>query len=186
MPPNLFRWTNGTVRQIGVDSHPRIRGLTTRRSNPYLWGVCTVFVQDGNQRILCVDFDARRNNVQEWGEWVEMGFEHVTGGRHVWSRVDYTGDQPRLAGSSSPTSNPSWIQELFSSRYHWRPESTTAETQGRTHMGLIGMLPLILALAALSCHPVQVRAILQNCMQTRRWRCHGQQHGRKRSSLLRY
>ncbi|KAK4942360.1 hypothetical protein LTR28_008692 [Elasticomyces elasticus] len=65
----------------------------------------------------------------------------------------------------------SWFDRLLPDRYHAIPtHPSTAEN--RAFGGLIGELPMIIALIAFSVGPPDVEAALQHCMVGPRWRLH--------------
>ncbi|MCJ1324365.1 hypothetical protein MMC10_001027 [Thelotrema lepadinum] len=174
----LYRWAGGEITEVNKSTYPRASELNTRTSNPWRFRTYSVFVQQNNGRILAVDFDARRRDVRDSDitEWCEIGFHHIPAGNAVYSYLDIPGEYLQLAGAA-PSSNATWINQLFPQGYHCGP-SADAQYPTMRHAGLIGRLPLIISLAALSCHPTQVKHVLTRCMRPGRWSVHTASHHR--------
>ena len=166
----------GAVESINRSTYPRARELNTKSSNPWTYSTYTVFVQQNNGNILAVDFDARRKDLRdsEIQEWRDIGFHHMTANNSVFTYLDAPGDHTHLA-AGSPTNSATWINQLFPQQYHSNP-GPSAPYPSLRHAGLIGRLPLIFTLAALSCAQHQVDFIFTHCIGPRRWTVHNVGH----------
>ena len=136
---------------------------------------------DHHGSFSAVNFDARRKDVRDAdiGEWKEIGFQHryTQGNSVVFSDLDMPGEQLHLAGPAPSTNT--WIYQLFPPLYHWNT-SSSVDYPGAKHAGLIGKLPVLLAMAIFSCLPGQADYVLTHCCtEFGKWLYHGAPQGRK-------
>ena len=138
----------------------------------------TVFTQVPNtNHLLAVDFDAETRNVADvLGGWRILSFRHVSiDGRSAYSSVDLYGDKQHLAGPCSSELVPQILPAIY--------DYQETDINGRSifpkvsFAGLIGSLPLLLAMAAFSAPPDELAAAL-NCVQPGFWRPHNLYNGR--------
>ena len=167
-PGYTFRWMNGQMTFIGPND-PVGRSLHQPHS------AATVFTQNPDTpHLLVVPFDAQRTNVNEYpGGWRPLVFHHIRIGntQRTYSAVSANGDRQHIAAPGSAHWMPQLLPPVYN--YHSGPVKIQA--------GLIGSLPLLIALAAFSAPPGVLVGILTNCLQPMVWRPHQFQYpaGRK-------
>ena len=158
-PGYTFRWMDGYMAFIGPND-PVGRSL----HQPY--SAATVFTQNPDTpHLLVVPFDAQRTNVVEYpGGWRPLVFHHVRIGntQRTYSAVSAHGDRQHIAALGSPH----WIPQLLPPLYNYQSGPV------RIQAGLIGSLPLLIALAAFSAPPGVLVGVLTNCIQPMAWRPH--------------
>ena len=170
---DLFRWVGGTITHVG-------RGNPVDDSLRLFHSAMTVFTQNAdNPHLLCVPFDAMRTyTVQKSADWKPLAFRHtrVDESERTYSVLSINGDHQHIAAPGSPR----WTPQLLPPVYDCQKESL------RLQAGLIGSLPLLLALAAFSAPPNALIGVLTNCLQPRSWRPHHYVYpaGRESPSLL--
>lgn len=171
----LLRWKDGRLSHVEqTDPIRKVKRL------PYK--TATVFTQsDDTPHLLTVPFDARERNVGDRG-WKPLGFTHERiGSTHgYYSFVQHGGVERDIAAPGSPH----WMPQLLPDWYQYRPQSS----EPRTQAGLIGELPLLMALAAFSTPPTlnALNALLTSVVPGA-WNPHQYQYpsGREPPSLLR-
>ena len=165
---NLFYWRGGTMTHIAADevvSHPLGQ----------IHSAATVFTQNPDTpHLLVIPFDARRRDVDEYpGSWRPLTFGHVriVGTEDTYSAVSANADRQYIAVRGSSR----WMPQLLPRVYDDQSRST------RTQAGLIGSIPLLIALAAFSAPASFLQAVLTNCLRPQRWLPHQYQYpaGRK-------
>lgn len=181
-PPPLgpiYRWQDGQVNAVAPSTAipANMLPLSTSRSHPLHFRTATVFCQQP-PAFLAVNFDARRESVPDsfLGGWRELGFQYtpvVQNPSSVYSYIDFACEHLQLAAPGAPSSH--WIPQLLPQQYHWTPDVGDTNL---TNAGLIGQLPLIIALAAFSCTPAHVDHVLRNCIRPGRWDRHNGAAGR--------
>ena len=135
----------------------------------------TIFTQNPDTpHLLVVPFDARTSDVYHSpGGWKPLTFRHVRIGdsQRMYSAVLANGDRQNIAARGSSH----WMPQLLPSFYNEQTRST------RIQAGLIGSLPLLIALAAFSAPITFLPSVLTNCLRLRRWYPHQYQYpaGRK-------
>ena len=140
----------------------------------------TVFTQNPDTpHLLVVPFDARRKDVVEYpGAWRPLTFRHVriANTRHIYSAVLANGDRQHIAAPGSAH----WMPQLLPRVYDDESRST------RRQAGLIGSLPLLIALAAFSAPSAFLQSVLTLCVRPRQWQPHQYQYpaGRKLKKSL--
>ena len=172
-PGFIFRWTSGHMTHIRPND-PVSRSLHQPHS------AATVFTQNPDTpHLLVVPFDAQRTNVVEYpGGWRPLIFHHVRIGntQRTYSAVSANGDRQHIAALGSPH----WMPQLLPTVYNYQAGSA------RIQAGLIGSLPLLIALAAFSAPPNVLVGVLTSCIQPMSWRPHQFQYpaGRKCHSTI--
>lgn len=126
----------------------------------------TVFTQNPDTpHLLIVPFDAQMTHpYQNHGGWQPLCFRHVriNNTQRTYSAVSATGDRQHIAASGSPQ----WMPQLLPTVYDYQTGSP------RIQGGLIGSIPLLIALAAFSAPPTVLAGVLTNCVRPRAWRPH--------------
>ena len=160
---SLFHWRGGTMTHIAGN------GAAARSSYP-VYSAATVFTQNPDTpHLLVVPFDARRQHVYQYpGAWRPLSFRHVrmTPTQRTYSAVLANGDRQHIAARGSPH----WMPQLLPKVYDDQSQST------RIQAGLIGSIPLLIALAAFSAPASFLRAVLTGCVRPGRWLPHQQQY----------
>ena len=139
----------------------------------------TLFSQAPNtDHLLMVPFDARKRNISscEYG-WRCPVFDHITEmSPKTFASVTFVGGEAGLPAHAPPP----WSQ-LIPAPYLYQ---VTDDIKGRLvqpsciFAGLIGSLPLLVALAAFSAPPDKLTATMMNSVQGGRWRAHNYLPGR--------
>ena len=139
----------------------------------------TVFTQrPDTDHLLAVNFDAETRNVhEEPGGWKVLTFHHRPDGpNNTYSYVDVVGAEQHLAAPGSHN----WMPQLIPSIYDYQEVNINGlPVRSRTQSaGLIGSLPLLLALAAFSAPPASL-AVAFSCVQPGTWIPHSHPSGRR-------
>ena len=164
-----FRWYDGSV--YIVQSLPGTL-------QPYR--EATIFSQqDDTDHLLAVDFNARLQNVfHAPGGWSRLSFEHVhLGNGSTYSKVTLFGSEKKLAAPGSPH----WMPQLLPREYNYQrtgPNDLPIQSDTRS-AGLIGHLPILLALAAFSAPRNYLATVLTSFIGPKVWRPHQMPTGRK-------
>lgn len=147
----------------------------------YLFSEVTVFTQmPDTPNLLAVNFDAATINVSDRCQWRVLSFEHVppigSSGTN-YSSVQVAGSERHLAAPGARH----WVPQLLPTIYDYprtdhEGRSLSAST---TSAGLIGSLPLLLALAAFSGPENQLDSILTQSLQPGVWASHTNDRGGK-------
>ena len=166
-PSYTFRWMNGNMTHVGSND-PVVRSLHQPHS------AATVFTQNPDTpHLLVVPFDAQRTNVLDNpGGWRPLVFHHIRiDNTRSYSAVSANGDRQHIAAPGLTR----WMPQLLPPVYDYQSGSF------RVQSGLVGSLPLLIALAAFSAPPSVLIGILTNCLQPMVWRPHQFQYptGRK-------
>ena len=165
----LYRWRNGRVQPVYL-------GDPALQFHPSLFRSATVFTQrPDTHHVLAVEYDVRTRSVSEAeGGWQELGFSHsAPSNGYAYSYLQIAGDEPHVAASG----NSAWMQEVLTSQYRF--DQTNPPLSQSTRTGLIGRLPLILALVAFSCPAGDLDRVLQRSLRPGQWLPHRLPHGRK-------
>ena len=154
---DLFRWVGGTVTHVA-------RGESVGESLHSVHSAMTVFTQNPDTpHLLCVPFDAERTHVgQHPGGWRPLPSCNirVDNSQRTFSALSLHRDRQANPGS------PRWIHQILPPLYN------NQDGTPRLQAGLIGSLPLLLALAAFSAPPTALIGVLTNCLRPRSWRPH--------------
>ena len=175
-----YRWIGGLVAPIQAD-------VTLQPTNlqHYLFGAATVFTQmPDTPHLLAVDFDAETVNVSDQTFWRPLSFNHVASGigERTYSSVAVIGSQQHLAAPGARQ----WVPQLLPNIYDYQPRT---DHEGRiippptTSAGLIGSLPLLLALAAFSGPARQLHTILTQSLGPGVWHGHSYPRDSKTSAF---
>ena len=174
----FWRWQGGRVTQIPY-SDPCLRaGL-----RPYK--VASLFSQDPDTpHLLVVPFDVRTRNVSDYQRgWLPITFDHhpistSSGARDYYSSVSATGSESHLAAPGQGF----WMPQLLPQWYNYR---APPNSRARVHAGLIGNLPILLALAAFSVPAVNLAEAMKS-IQPGAWAPHRHPYpsGRTFKSIL--
>ncbi len=151
---------------------------TVTASDPVIgtiFGAATIFTQNPDTpHLLVVPFDAQETHAyQNNGGWKPLYFHHVriNNTQRTYSAVSAVGDRQHIAAPGLPH----WMPQLLPKVYDFQTGSP------KTQAGLIGSIPLLIALAAFSAPPHTLAAVLTNCLRPGTWRPHQYQYpaGRK-------
>ncbi|CAF9930660.1 hypothetical protein IMSHALPRED_008245 [Imshaugia aleurites] len=139
---------------------------TERVSLGHTHSAATVFTQNPDTpHLLAVPFDAQSTHAYENnGGWRPLAFRHVRIGntQRAYSAVTTYGDRQHIAARGSPH----WMPQLLPSVYDFQTGSP------RIQAGLIGSIPLLIALAAFSAPPAALGAVLTRCVRPSAWQPH--------------
>ena len=137
-----------------------------RRSLHQPHSAATVFTQNPDTpHLLVVPFDAQNTNVVEYpGGWRPLVFHHLRIGntQRTYSAVSANGDRQHIAALGSPH----WMPQLLPSVYNYQTGIV------RIQAGLVGSLPLLIALAAFSAPPHVLVNVLTACVRPMAWQPH--------------
>lgn len=155
----LFRWMAGEMTYVTFND-------PVAGSLHQTYGAATVFTQNPDTpHLLAVPFDAQLTNAnQNSGGWRPLVFHHVRRGntQHTYSAVSTIGDSQHIAAPGPPR----WMPQLLPMVYDYQTGSP------RIQAGLIGSIPILIALAAFSAPPAALVAVLTNCVRPGAWRPH--------------
>ncbi len=148
------------------------------RQPGFQYRAATVFTQKPDtDHLLAVDFDAETRDVAEEPRgWKVLTFDHVTsGGNGTYSYVDVVGGEQHLAAHGPDT----WLPQLMPEVYNFQAVNTDGRPlrPATQSAGLIGSLPLLIALAAFSAPPDSLAAAM-NSVQPGMWQPHQLHSGR--------
>ena len=166
----LFRWMGGIMTSVAVND-PVARSL----HNPH--SAATVFTQNPDTpHLLVVPFDAQITHAyQNPGGWRPLVFHHIRIGntQDTYSAVSVYGDRQHIAAPGSGH----WMPQLLPRVYDYQAGSP------RIQAGLIGSIPILIALAAFSAPPTALVGVLTNCVRPGSWQPHQYRYpaGRKLS-----
>lgn len=167
----LLHWMGGTMNRIAVND-------AVCGSLHQIYSSATVFTQNPDTpHLLVVPFDAPRIHIyQNPRRWRPLAFHHVRidNTQRTYSAVSTVGDRHHIAAPGSPH----WMPQLIPSVYDYQDRSPKIQA------GLIGNIPLLIALAAFSAPQNALVAVLTNCLRPHCWRPHQFRYpsGRERSS----
>lgn len=142
-PGSFWHWESGRVTSVPANSPVLRAGL-------HRYSTATFFSQyPDTPHLLVVPFDARTRNVSGYGAgWLPITFIHErirgnNNAREFYSSISATGDEDHIAAPGQGF----WMPQLLHSWYNYR---ASTDSQPRTHAGLIGSIPILLALAVYS------------------------------------
>ena len=169
---SFFRYRNGVLRGVAQNDPVRDQAME-------IHDVATVFSQaTSTDHLLTVPFDARTHNVSDRNyDWRNLGFEHKTaphGG--TYASLNFIGEKDCL-----PAVVPAW-EKLIPQPYRYQKTDASGDpvAPGTTCAGLIGSLPLLLALVAFSARPASLGAAITTSRSTMgRWVPHDFTTGRQ-------
>lgn len=175
--PNLFRWSLGRLTCIS----PNDPAWTTTGT---LHSEVTIFSQqDSTDHLLAVGIDATGVDLTDGNHrWAVLSFRYIQvpnqPAGNVYSKLDLQGTEKKIASPGSRN----LVNELLPECYDY---SFQLDEQGQkipprqTSVGLIGNIPILIALAAFSAHPSRLRQTLESSVRLRQWVPHGNPSGRK-------
>ena len=151
----LFCWTGGIMTRV---AHNLPGGQT--------YSSATIFTQNPDTpHLLAVPFDAERTHAYlNPGGWRPLVFHHIKSDntQRTYSAVSTVGDRQHIAARGSSH----WMPQLLPSVYDYQTGSP------RIQAGLIGSVPLLIALAAFSAPPAALETVLTSCLRPGLWRPH--------------
>ena len=170
---SFFRYRGGIFGE--VDQNDPVHGVQLTQ----IYDTATIFSQAfRTDHLLTVPFDARTRNVSETQhDWRCLGFDYQpasSGG--TYALLAFIGAEECL-----PADVTGW-EELIPQPYRYQEtnDSGNPELSETTCAGLIGKLPLLVALAAFSACPDQLRASLTRTRSPAgRWVPHNHHTGRQ-------
>ena len=155
----LFRWVSGVITHVSAND-------TVGRSLHQIYSAATVFTHNPDTpHLLAVPFDAEIKHAHEnQGGWRPLFFHHTHSHKtqYTYSAVSTVGDRQHIAAPGSSH----WMPQLLPSVYDYQAGSP------RIQAGLIGSIPLLIALAAFSAPPDALREVLIDCLRPGTWRPH--------------
>ena len=179
---NWYRWKDGVVTLVPSTQVAWLNQgtpLHTARTCTSLHRTATIFYQHDAREFLAVEFDAQQDNVRSNPPgWHRIGFAYDRDPRDPNRRYSYlhvAGDEPCLPAPGSSLA----IQQLFPESYHYDPHS--GPNPPINSAGVIGQLPLLLALAAFSRTGPNLHSTLTNNLRKNTWHPYpsGTPHGRE-------
>lgn len=170
----LLRWKGG--RMALVENNDPVRQIYSQPR--FLYSAATVFTQrPDTDHLLAVGFDAETRDVNDApNPWTVLSFDHIPNGRnYTYSSLGLMGSQQHLAAPGSVQ----WLPQLMPAIYDYQEVNTDGRPDPSTTQsaGLIGSLPLLLALAAFSA-PRDSLAAAFACVQPGTWQPHHFHSGR--------
>lgn len=173
---SMYRWEGGRIAKI-PENDP------IRRERLGQYSSATVFTQEPDtDHLLAKNFNAQTKSLaRESAVWKVLRFNHIArDGQSTYSSVNLFGAQPQLAAPGSF----SWLPQLLPAIYDFYEVTNEGGRRPPTTVsaGLIGSLPLLLAMAAFSA-PAHSLAHALDCIQPGIWRPHGLPSGRSRFYL---
>ena len=156
---SLFLWRGGIMTHIVA--HEQV-------GNPFghLYSAATVFTQTPDTpHLLAVPFDARRRHVHLYpGAWRHLTFHHVRkdATKRIYSAVSVNGNRQHIAAPGSAHWMPQLLPRIYDDPHRSRSKQA----------GLIGSIPLLIALAALSAPISFLQSVLTSCVQPGQWLHH--------------
>lgn len=175
-PAVWFRWQGGRiveVQQNTLSPSPLVRH-----------SVATVFSQKpSTDHLMTVNINALERDVVAYAPWRVLSFEHIpkSNTNSTYSYVKYLGGEEHLAARGSND----WMGQLLPFDYNYQQTNiegypSPSETSSA---GLVGSLPILIALAAFSAPRANLVQALTGSMLPRTWRRHAFPTGRKLSFL---
>ncbi len=170
----LLRWMGGRFSPVAADDPIHCVRLGHYRT-------ATVFTQnEDTPHLLAVPFDARERHVRDApNDWRPLTFNHerISGTDSYYTYVSCIGAETGVAARGSAH----WMPQLVPDWYQYRPH----HQQTRGQAGLVGELPLLIALAAFSAPPTDLR-VLFTSVKPGAWHSHAHPYpaGRKYYSTL--
>ncbi|MCJ1241831.1 hypothetical protein MMC14_009837 [Varicellaria rhodocarpa] len=168
----LFRWVDGAVAPI-----QHYEPACNMVLNPYSCASVYTLFPENEHQFLAVNVDVTRTVFENW---VLVGFHHLSfggNGTMRYSQLDFAGEFDHLAAPDRSPDN--WVSDLFPDHFRYRPQNSQDPVP--TSAGIIGRLPLLLALAAFSAVQERLQDVLshslQNVLGQRRWIPHGLENG---------
>ena len=175
----LFRYYDGRFRSINTDDAGWRRG-------PGLAQKATVFSGAGGEapteHLIATHHDVTVEDVppDQRSGWKTLQFRswpnHEKG--PTYSVVDLLSGHEGCIAATGPDH---LVEQVIPRCYDYRTPRGCRSTE-RTFAGLIGNLPILIAMLAFSGPPEHLVSILENCLRDNRWHRHGHPTGRKSCS----
>ena len=165
---SLFHWRGGIMTHIAANE-------AVTHSISRIYSAATIFTRHPDTpHLLAVPFDARTRDVLQYpGGWRPLSFRYIRidGTQHTYSAISADRDRRHIAARGSSH----WMPQLLPEVYDDQSQSTKIQA------GLIGSLPILIALAAFSAPTFFLHSVLTGCVRPRRWQPHQYQYpaGRK-------
>lgn len=151
----LFHWSGGNIHQI-----PRASRLGAHFDS------ATVFSHHHyTGHLLAVELDAQEIDVASTDQgWRELSFNHEPEGNsgRTYSYIDVLGPEEKIAAPSRHL-----MTQLLPSIYNCQQADPSV-----TNAGLIGSLPILLAMAAFTAAPTQLATVFTHYVQPGVWQNH--------------
>lgn len=188
MPPTLrnayqseaatwYRWVGGRVRVTNHES--------ARLANPEIFDAATVFTQmPDTPHLLAVPFDAEIENVTGYqAGWRRISFNYYPAHadpRSTYSYIENLGSERQIAGPGPAHIVGPLLPAVYD--YHQMIDGNNRPVPSeKDHSGLVGSLPILLALAAFSAPQGLLDQTLTRSVQPGTWAPHGFPGGCKRT-----
>ena len=160
----LFTWKDGNMQTFN--------GQCPEANRRY--SAATIFNQGQSKvlfSVMCDAADAGDRSVIDAGDWRSLKFEAAPAAPTL-SQVgpNFKNDTLRARGGQH------WVGQLLPSRYHHQG----SHTNGPTITGLVGELPILIALAALSTSEAKFKDVLPASIKEYKWIPHDDGQGRLR------
>lgn len=154
-----YLWAEGRMAEI---SDP---GSSHREKH----SSASLFVRDQHETLLAANLDATQDEFSrvQHACWREIKFylNRTTNGDY--SFVDYAGQSTETPATMPAHMVPQLLPQIYNG------------SSSRTNRGLVGRLPILIGLAALSAEPAHVNEVLTNSIRLGSWRHHGHRNGRR-------
>ena len=153
--PQWFKWDAGKVETV-------VGTLSVGAE----YGAATVFTQNPEGCLVAVKFDTTKEDVSpdDHTDWPRLHFKHETKDSKALSYVDpYEGKRTLAAPGSSI-----WMPQLVPQIFNWTPGNGNG-LKPAVSGGLIGNLPVLLALAAFASPPSMVKNVMCSCVRPNAW-----------------
>ena len=169
----LYRWKGGYVSSIPASEQAQLQTAKIFRA-------ATVFTQSpGTDHLLAVNIDAQRRSVGSDRSWRTLSFDYRRIGSSNQYRFYVCPEAPRARLSTPGPAN--WMPQLLPTCYN-PPVQPNPQGQvvAATHVnaGLIGKLPILIALAAFSAPCNQQQQVLMSSIRPNAWHPHSYAPGR--------
>lgn len=148
--------------------------------NPQRHTVATIFTQNPDTpHFLAVMINATEMNVRDQNvSWKTLSFSHRLVNQNspgTYSSINVFGEQQHIAAPG----NPNWLPQLLPEVYNYQAPNGPQAHPAATSAGLIGSIPILLALAAFSAPLSSLKSTLTQNIQPRAWLPHTQGTGRR-------
>ena len=176
---DLYRWLGGRVQLVPPDD--RVKGIKALTK----FGAATVFTTNPN--LLAVNFDAGEAHVCSNGGWRPLSFKHYGSSaespKRYLSFVDPEALHPRMPAPGAAH----WTPQLIPHVYNWQEQSNSQglpSAPPRINDGLVGKLPVLIAIAVFSAPSRKMNDVLTNHIWPNQWRLHNYASGRGNGKIL--
>ncbi|KAL9104576.1 MAG: hypothetical protein Q9163_000498 [Psora crenata] len=172
-PGSLYQWSDGRAQRV-----PENDGVQRQMLQPF--GAVSVFTQrPSTDHLLAVNFDVRETAVSTQGGWRPLSFRRrsMASKNHYLTYIDPNGTSYNMPAPDTGH----WIPQLLPPCYNPGAQS---DAHGRlvapttVNGGLIGRLPLLIALAGFSAPESKMSAVIEQCIRPNTWRRHSLVSGR--------